>query len=267
VLASFPRAGGIAGVGHLILALTLIALGIQGLVQGDFGAIWQPVSKGVPARELLIYLCALISLLCGLGLLWPRTAAVAARVLLAYLLLWMSFDKLPVIFRAPGVEVSYESWGETAVIVAAAWVLYVWLATGWDRRHLGFATDEKGLRLARLLFGLALIAFGLSHFVYAKETAGLVPRWVPYHLPFAYFTGGAYLAAGAAVILGVCARLAARLSALQMGLFTLLVWVPVAAAGSKDPSVWSEMVLSWVLTASAWVVMDSYRPTVLSSSA
>ena len=42
--------------------------------------------KGVPARELLVYLCAFISLTSGVGLLVKRVAPLAARVLLAYLL-------------------------------------------------------------------------------------------------------------------------------------------------------------------------------------
>lgn len=249
----------IASVGHAVFAATMIALGVPSLGQGNFAPIWQGVPTGFAAREGLIYLCAFVSLICGLGLFWRRTAGTAARTLFAYLLLWMLLFKLPFIVRAPTVEVNYQSCGENAVLVAGAWVLYAWFAAPWDRRQLGFATGWKGVRLARGLYALALIAFGLSHFAYLDLTAPLVPPWLPGHVVWAYFTGCAYLAAAAAVLLGVCARLAAALAALQMGLFTLLVWVPLIAAGTATAGQHGEFVVSWALTAAAWVVADSYR--------
>ena len=86
-------------------------------------------------------------------------ATSAARVLFAYLLAWLVLVKLPYILRTPLVAMTYESCGETAVIVAGAWVLYVWHAARWDRRWFGFVADERGVRLARRLYGFALVAF------------------------------------------------------------------------------------------------------------
>ena len=246
-------------VSHALFAATLIAVGVLGLVQGDFAPIWQPVPKGLPAREALAYLCAVVSLASGVGLLATRAAATASRALLALLLVWMVAFRLRVIALEPAVAVAWEGWGETAVITAAAWALYARFAAAWDRQHIGFATGESGLDVARALFGLALIPLGLAHIVYVNETAALVPTWLPWHVGWAYLTGVAYIAAGLAVLTGVCARLGAALSTLQMAVFTVLVWGPVVIAGPKDAFQWSESVVSWTLTIAGWVAVDSYR--------
>jgi uncharacterized membrane protein len=249
----------IASAGHAVFAAMMIALGVMGLVSGDFAPIWQPSPKALPAREFFTYVCAGISLACGLGLLWRRTAAPAARVLLVYLLLWLLLFRGLHIIAAPATQDSWSGAGETAVLVAAAWVLYAWFAGVSDRQRVGFAVGSKGLRTATTLYGAALIPFGIAHFVFAKETASLVPAWLPLHLAWAYATGCAFIAAGLAIIAAVRARLAATLSALQIGLFTLLVWVPIVMRGSKDAFVWSETVISVTLSVSAWLVADSYR--------
>ena len=251
----------IASVGHAVFAVSLITLGILGLLTGDFTQVLQAVPKGVPGRAILPYVRVVILLACGIGVLWQPIAAPAARVLLAYLLLWTLLVKARFIFIAPTQEVVYQNLGESLVLVAGAWVLFAWFATDWDRRHLGFATGDRGVRIASVLYGIAMITFGLSHFAYLNNTAGLVPAWLPWHAGWAYFTGATYLAAAVAILIGVWARLAAALSTAQMGGFTLLVWVPTWLAGTLSTSQRGEFLGSWMLTAAAWVVADSYLGT------
>jgi uncharacterized membrane protein len=255
------RAIRIASAGHVLFAAIMIWLGIMGLRKGDFVQVWEPVPKWVPAREALAYLCAFISLASGVGLLWRRTAAIAARVLFASLMVWLLVLRLPnLFFETPVVLVAW-TFGSTAVMVAAAWVLYVWFAGARDRQRLGLLADDTGVRIARALYGLSLIPFGLAHFLYLDATTVLIPSWLPWHVGWAYFTGATFIAAGLAVAVGPFGRLAATLSTLQMGLFSLIVWVPRALAGPLNDFQWGEFVVTWALTAGAWVVADSYRGT------
>lgn len=258
---STPEARSIrfAGAGHVLFAAVMMWLGVMGLGKGDFVQVWQPVPKWVPAREILAYLCALISLGSGIGLLWHRSAPTASRVLFASLMAWLVVLRLPnLFFEKPLVLVAW-AFGSTGVMVAAAWVLYVTFAGERDRHRFGFVADQRGVRIARSLYGFSLIPFGLAHFMYPDATTVLIPASLPWHLGWAYSTGAAFIAAGLAIIVGVGARLAAALSTLQIGLFTLIVWVPRLLAGSLNDFQWGEFVVSCALTAGAWVVADSYR--------
>jgi uncharacterized membrane protein len=237
----------------------MIGLGIMGLVTGDFTQIWQPVPKWLPGRTAVAYLCAVISLGSGIGLLWRRSASVASRVLFGALLVWLLVLRLPNLFsQTPLVLVAW-TFGATAVRVAGAWVLYSWFAYERERSRFGFLADARGVRIARALYGLSLIPFGLAHFMYVDATTVLIPAWLPWPTAWAYFTGAAFIAAGLAVSVGVLAPLAAALSTLQMGLFGLIVWVPRVVAGTVNDFQRGEFITTCALTAGAWVVADSYR--------
>ena len=129
----------IPSLGRAFFAAIMIWLGVMGLIKGDFVQVWQPVPKWVPAREAVAYLGAVISLACGIGLLWQRTAAVASRVLFASLLVWLLLMRLPnLFFEKPVVLVAW-TFGSTGVMVAAAWVLYVRFAGTYDRQRFGLS--------------------------------------------------------------------------------------------------------------------------------
>ena len=249
----------IASTGRAIFAVTMTGIGIIGLLHRNFVPLWNPAPK-VSAGSLLVSLSSLISLSAGIGLLIRRTAGAAARVLLATFLLWLLLFRLPNFLLVPAFEACWSVF-PLAVMLAAAWVLYVWFATDWDRNYLSSVIGSNGLRIARMLYGLSLIFFGAAHFIDVKDTVSLIPNWLPGHLFWAYFTGCAFIAAGVAALTGLCARLAVTLSVLQLTLFLFLVWLPIVARGSKNPFQWSETLLNVALIAGGRVVAESYRCT------
>jgi uncharacterized membrane protein len=211
------------------------------------------VPAGAPARALLVYLTATISLACGIGLLWRASAARAARGLLAAFVIWFLAWRVRALFIASLVEGTWSA-GATLVMIAASWTLFAALATDGDRQRFGFATGDRGLRIAQVLYGVAMIPFGYAHFAYLQHTADLVPSWLPWHLAWACFTGGAFIAAALAILFNVRARLAVGLSAAMMGAFGLFVWVPVVVKANVSTGDWGEFASTVALTIGGWAV-------------
>lgn len=233
-------------------------MGGLGVLRPELVSIWGPVSAALPGHGPLVSVISLIAMAAGVGLLVRGLAVYAARLLFFALLLWGLVVRLPRFFQMP-LFAAFWTVVPLMVIVAATWVLYVWLAGDWDRSHLGIVVGERGLRMAQILYGLCLIFFGVAHFMDVKDTVTLVPHWLPAPLFFAYFTGCTFVAAGLAAVFGVLARLAMTLSVVQIASFLLLVWVPIVAGGARGPFQWSETILNVALCAGAWVVADSYR--------
>lgn len=246
-------------ISQIAFAVVMIGWSILGLVKGDFASGWAPVPE-FTGRIVLAYVTALLCIACGVGLLFKQTVTLSARVLFGWLVLWLMFLRLPWMFVEFGVG-TWWSASSTAVVTGAVWVLYISVATEWDRKWLGFRVGDTGLRIARALFGVGLIPIGLAHFIYLDATAPLVPAWLQWPVFWAYFTGAAFIAAGLAAITGVFGRLAAWLVTLQIALLTLLVWIPKIAAGTMSAFQWGEFEFSIVLTACAWIVADSYQGT------
>ena len=240
----------------MFFALGLIGLGVLSLVYGDFALQWQPVPASLPGRTILAYASGAVMVLCGAGWLSRRAAGIASSVLLVYTLIWLILLKLPHVVMAPLQEFNWLGFGEIAMIVAGSFVLFAIDHGQPDSSKLKFATGESGVRIARFIFGLAVIPVGLSHFVYAKETIGFVPAWLPFRPGWAYLTGAGHIAAGLGVLFGVVPHLAALLEAAMIGVFTVLVWVPLVARESSQLN-WTGLLISWTIGAAAWVVAGS----------
>jgi len=242
-----------------LFAVGMIGLGILALVYGDFALVWQPVAPWIPGRTILAYGSGLIMLLGGVGLLLKATAAWSVRILFPYLVIWLLL-KVPALFAAPQMEAVWLGLGELAVLLAGGWVLFARMAALPEGSALAFLTGENGIRLARILFAVSLLPIGLSHLVYVKLTAELVPAWLPYRVGWAYLTGIGQIACGLGVLFAIFPRVAARADAGMISLFTLLVWGPAILAAPKTRLPWTAFFISWAIASAAWVVAQNIAP-------
>jgi uncharacterized membrane protein YphA (DoxX/SURF4 family) len=82
---------------------------------------------------------------------------------------------------------------------------------------------DKLVLFGPVFYAAPLAAFGTEHFTLAAGIASLVPKWIPWHLFWAYFVGACFIAAAFSLATKIQARLAASLLALTFFLFVLLM--------------------------------------------
>ena len=248
-------------LGIRFYGLGAIALGVVGIVWGDFALQWQPVAAGFPGRTVLAYVFAAALVLAGACLndLNPskrrREVVLGAAALAGLYAVVVVFMHGPLIIQHPIGIATWSGAAEQAALVAGGLAAYAYLtqtAQGVTRRN------SRGPDLGRagvVLMGLCLLMFGVAHFVYLDFTASMVPPWLPGSQKFwAAATGIGHLAGGVALLTGVRARLAAFAVTAMFGSFSILVHLPLILTDPRAHLSWVMNAINLALTGAAWAV-------------
>jgi uncharacterized membrane protein len=109
--------------------------------------------------------------------------------------------------------------------VLAIGLIVIFLRGDWQKAR-GL---DKMILFGPLFYAAPLAAFGTEHFTLTAAIASLVPKWIPWHLFWAYFVGACFIAAALSLVTKIQARLSASLLALTFFLFVVLVDAPAWA--------------------------------------
>jgi uncharacterized membrane protein YphA (DoxX/SURF4 family) len=82
---------------------------------------------------------------------------------------------------------------------------------------------DKLLLFAPLIYAAPLAAFGTEHFTLTAIIASIIPKWIPWHMFWAYLVGASFIAAALSLVTGIQARLAALCLAATFFLFVLFM--------------------------------------------
>lgn len=223
--------------GRSVYGLAATGLGICTLVWPNF--IWQmaPPVK-IPFVAALIVVMGLAQIGGGLAVLFPRSARAGATALgivyAIFTLLW-----LPLWFKNPRVFDSLGNAFEQFAMLCGALIVY----------------GRKAARIGYYGFGVSVISFAVYQAVHLDFTAALVPKWIlPGQMFWAIVTTIAFALAAVALLTRRSALLAARLTTLMLALFGLLIWVPATLRNPRSPGNWGEMLLTFGICGTAWIV-------------
>ena len=173
--------------GRVFYALAILGFGVQYALYGH-------LRRGLPLcpiwlhpTTILAYALAALCIAAGLALLtiW-RTSAVS-------LILGLVFLATAVLYFLHFNYIAYDGDGRTLFLeclsLAASALILHGLSSG----------SKYSLMPGRLFFALAMIVFGIQHFLYVRYLSTLVPHYLPGHHLWIIATGLALIAAGLSI--------------------------------------------------------------------
>lgn len=220
--------------GRMLFGASAALFGVIALLWHDADTWQQLVSLWQLPSGLIIGECLMAAQVAGaIGLLDPRTARVSAMLLCA-VFCCTALASVPAIVAAPRSYQGYGSFFEQFCLLCGA-------------------ASAAG-RNARFGLGLCAASFAVEQFVYLHGTVSLVPAWIPPDRMFwAILTTIAFALAALAILANVRARLALRSMAAMVGLFGILVWIPMLVAHPASHGDWSEFALTMAIAGAAWI--------------
>jgi uncharacterized membrane protein len=242
--------------GRWIFVFAVIALGAENIVcaHGSFlslGANSQsmPVLPFLPSIPWLVILFGVLWIACGAGLLTQRWLRASAYTLGATYIAWTLAYVLPKYIASPG------DMGLRTVVFEPLSLACIALLLP------GPAATPNGLSIVcRAVIAIAMIVFGVDHFIGIKFIGSLIPGWIPWHEPWVAIFGVVFIAAGVGVGLGILGRWSWIAIGLMFAIWVITLHVPrtlgfYSIPGAiTDPNEWSSLFIAIGLWGGPWAV-------------
>ncbi len=242
--------------GRAIFAFAIFALGVETLVcarmaQESLGAGYKaiPALPWLPAIPWLAVAGGVVWMACGIGLmfrLWTRPAAFTLGTL---------YTLATLVIILPRYLAHPSDMGlRTVVFEPLALASIAFLLPGRD-------LVPAWLRLAsRVVFAIAMVVFGVDHFLALAPIGTLIPGWIPWHVFWIAFFGAVFIAAGAGIGFGKYERWCWAAIGLMFAVWVITLHVPrtlgwLGIPGAiNDPDEWSSLFIAIGLWGGPWAM-------------
>jgi uncharacterized membrane protein YphA (DoxX/SURF4 family) len=247
-------------MGVYVFGAASIAAGIMNIAWGEFEPAHQPIQAWgdqIPGLTILAYIAAIWLIAGGAAMLWSRTRRFGAAALGILYGIFVLFP-LPRLYTAPHfMGHRADVYISVLASICQLVILFVAAVVAWDALSAPGPLSQKTAMIARCAFGLSSVIFGLAHLTAVQTVVPMIPKWMPLGGTFwTVLTGIAFVLAGLAIVAGVLDVLAARLLALMLLVFSLLVLAPHIFSSPHNHIAWGGNAYNLTAVGAAWIVSD-----------
>ena len=116
------------------------------------------------------------------------------------------------------------------------------------------------ITLGRFILGLAIMAFGIQHLIYASIGSGLGPPWTPVNHLLAYFAGFVFIVAGISLAAGKQVRLTAIILGSLFFVRAALFYAPKLFITPRDPDPWTSAFELLMVAGASFILAATLTP-------
>jgi uncharacterized membrane protein len=239
--------------GRWIFSIAIVALGAENIVRAhDAHSI--PALPFLPPIPWLAILFGILWIACGVGLLVGRWLRPSAYTLGATYIFWTFVHVVPQYIANPGDmglrTIVFEplSLASIALLLPDPSGTPTWLA-----------------RACRIVFAIAMIVFGVDHFLGLVFIASLLPAWIPWHIFWVAFFGVVFIAAGIGIGFGLLEDWGWAGLGLMFALWVITLHIPRTLGfyhipgATADPDEWSSLFIAIGLWGGPWAVAKNRK--------
>lgn len=242
--------------GRWIFAFAIVALGVENILcaRGSYQALGanshsMPVLPFLPSIPWLVILFGTLWVACAVGLLTERWLRASAYTLGVTYVFWTLVHVLPKYISSPG------DMGLRTIVFEPLSLSCIALLLP------GPAATPKGLSIAcRVVIALAMIVFGVDHFLGLGFIASLLPGWIPWHVFWVALFGVVFIVCGAGIGLGFLERWSWIAIGTMFAVWVITLHLPRVLGlygipgATRSPDEWSSLFIAIGLWGGPWAV-------------
>lgn len=243
--------------GKDFLAFSILAIGSIHIITKNFPTGLLPVPDTFPGRTLFVYASG-VAMIVAAVLLMLRRYAGAYIAGISFLLL-MAIFQIPALIKNPNDPNAWTGAFEILSLFSGMLILAgIFLPREMHKKWM--IGSSAGLLLAgRYLFAVALVVFGVQHYIYKQFLLGLIPAWVPAK----EFMEGVVLITFFAVALSIFVqqleRIATALLAFMFFCWFWMLHVPRVIEHPHTETEWTSMFIVMAMCGISLLVMGTSR--------
>jgi uncharacterized membrane protein YphA (DoxX/SURF4 family) len=222
--------------GRIFYGIAIAVMGFLTIYFHDFPyMLIPPQHTWMTDHVLFVYLSGALLFLAGAYIAIDKKPMTIALLLGTVLLLIFCFYFIPYELLVSKKYMHFGAW-ENAVkeltLSSGAFVIAGCFSTRNENPLIQLLS--KLIPIGTPVYALAIISYGIDHFLYGRGAADYIPSWIPGHIFWIYFAGVALLAAGIAILLNILRRPAAFLLGAMILIWVIILHIPKAITSPKD---------------------------------